>query len=211
LRRRQRLVTDMVTGLDLCPVSSTRQWNVRAPACLCQANIGNADSGCDLGHRSRPHELVEIFTFQIVRMTPRAEGCQGRQIRLDSLQLDILTRCRRSIHRAITLARQFSRVVDFVRNALSCRAKDADSQPGKVMFVNAFDRVPDQQIQDDWVNPELSPDALKQPTKIMRRNAGSLTTWCLASPKIRINGFRSWLSPTFSSRSALFGSINARA
>jgi hypothetical protein len=51
------------------------------------------------------------------------------------------------------------------------------------VFVNALDRVPDQQIQDDRVNPELSPDALKQPTKIMRRNAGSLTTWCLAFPE----------------------------
>jgi hypothetical protein len=62
------------------------------------------------------------------------------------------------------LAHQLSWVIDFVCDALSGCTQDADTQPNKTMSINTFDCVSNQQVQDDWVNPELSADAFKQPT-----------------------------------------------
>jgi hypothetical protein len=53
-----------------------------------------------------------------MRATSRCEVFQGREIRLNTLHLDILTRCLGDLDCTVAI-RELARVVNFVGNALS--------------------------------------------------------------------------------------------
>ena len=86
---------------------------------------------------------------------------------------------RGGLHRTVVL-RQLTRVVNFVGYALSGGAQDAEPKFGKMVLVYALDSMAYQQVQDNWVDPDLGANALEQPAKIVRGDAGSLATSGLA-------------------------------
>lgn len=75
--RRKWLHPDAAAAADLRPVASPWEGNIGTSAGFRQTNIGNPYSRCDLRDRSRPHELMEIFSFQVVGATCWREVLQG--------------------------------------------------------------------------------------------------------------------------------------
>jgi len=169
----------MPTGADLRPVTPAWQWNIRAAACFRQTNIGNPHPGRDLRDRRCPQQLVQILSFQIVRAPERREVSEERQIRIDTFHLNVMTECLGNLNYTAFL-RRLPWVINIICNALSRGAQDTNPKLGKIVLVDALDRMAHQQVQNNWVDAELGANALEQPAKIVRRDAGPLTTSGLA-------------------------------
>src|SRR5690348_1829543 len=80
----------------------------------------------------------------------------------------------------IVALHQVSRVVNFVRNALSCRTQDTDAKFGKIVPIDPLNRMTHQEIEYNWIDPKLGANALEQPAEIMRGDARTLTMSSLA-------------------------------
>jgi hypothetical protein len=85
----------------------------------------------------------------------------------------------RDFDRTVAIER-LVRTVNFVGNALSGGTQDTDPKFGEIVFVDTLDRMAHQEVQNNGVDTEFGADALEQPAKIVRRDAGALTTRSLA-------------------------------